>query len=179
MLAWLLSAALAQGSAHSCAVLARARARDELLTATLELRERAMALHLHIPHRFTLNSRRARLDVRASWSATITRVEQVRPSPTGMCVCRAACVCCGMPRYVHQLLAAHGCTSTSTQMLWPVVCPCRSGTGGPAAQRRTLTHKSRPWQACWRCSHSNSHTGCKMTDLAAACPCVQLADRPT
>lgn len=87
MLAWLLSAALAQGSAHSCAALARARARDELLIATMELRERAMALHLHIPHRFTLNTRRARLDVRASWSATITRVEQVRPSPGRACVC--------------------------------------------------------------------------------------------
>lgn len=146
MLAWLLSAALAQGSAHSCAALARARARDELLIATMELRERAMALHLHIPHRFTLNTRRARLDVRASWSATITRVEQVRPSPTGMCVRVAACVCCCMCvlRYVHQLPTARGCTSTSIQLLWPVMCPCRRGTGGPAAQRTTRAHKSRP-----------------------------------
>lgn len=43
----------------------------------MELRERAMALHLHIPHKFTLNSKRVCFDVRASWAAIIARVEQV------------------------------------------------------------------------------------------------------
>lgn len=76
-MAWLLSAALAQDSAHSCSVLSRARARDELLIATMELTERAMALHLHIPHKFTLNTKRERVDVRASWGGVISRVEQV------------------------------------------------------------------------------------------------------
>lgn len=45
--------------------------------ATMELRERAMALHLHIPHKFTLNTKRERVDVRAGWADTISRVKQV------------------------------------------------------------------------------------------------------
>lgn len=77
LLVWLLSAAFAHDSTHSQAVLAHARARDELLMATMELRERAMALHLHIPHKFTLNTRRERVDVHASWAAVISKVEQV------------------------------------------------------------------------------------------------------
>lgn len=85
LLAWLLSAALAQDSAHACTVLARARARDELLIATMELRERAMALHLHIPHKFTLNTKRMRVDVRASWTGIISRVEQVCMWPAVLC----------------------------------------------------------------------------------------------
>jgi hypothetical protein len=82
LLVWLLSAAFAHDSTHSQAVLAHARARDELLMATMELRERAMALHLHIPHKFTLNMRRERVDVRASWAAVISKVEQVRDRGT-------------------------------------------------------------------------------------------------
>ena len=77
LLYWLLSAALTQDSARNHAALAHARARDELLMATMELRERAMALHLHIPHKFTLNTKRERVDVRAGWADTISRVEQV------------------------------------------------------------------------------------------------------
>jgi hypothetical protein len=77
LLCWLVSAALAQDSSHNHAALARARARDELLVATMELRERAMALHLHIPHKFTLNTKRERVDVRAGWAETISKVEQV------------------------------------------------------------------------------------------------------
>lgn len=82
LLVWLLSAAFAHDSTHSQAVLVHARARDELLMATMELRERAMALHLHIPHKFTLNTRREHVDVRASWASVICKVEQVRGGVT-------------------------------------------------------------------------------------------------
>jgi len=77
LLTWLLSGALAQDTNHSRLVLARARARDELLVATMELRERAMALHLHIPHKFTLNANRPCFDARTIWAAIITKVEEV------------------------------------------------------------------------------------------------------
>lgn len=78
LLTWLLSGALAQDTNQSRLVLARARARDELLVATMELRERAMVLHLHIPHKFTLNANRPCFNARTTWAAIIAKVEEVR-----------------------------------------------------------------------------------------------------
>jgi hypothetical protein len=95
LLVWLLAAALAAGMDHSQAVLAAARSRDEVLLATLELRERAMALHLHFPLKFTLNGRRAAVDVRAAWAAAIARVEKVSVrsghAAVLLCVCQQPC----------------------------------------------------------------------------------------
>jgi hypothetical protein len=77
LLTWLLSAVFAHDHAISHAALSRMRTRDGLRLATLELQERAMALHLHIPYKFTLSRNRACVDVRASWAAIIAQVEKV------------------------------------------------------------------------------------------------------
>lgn len=77
MLAWLLSTALAHDSAHSHKVLLKARARDNLIVATMELRQRAIALHLHFPWKFTLSSRGPVADVYAVWRKVINKVEAV------------------------------------------------------------------------------------------------------
>jgi hypothetical protein len=59
-------------------VLLQARARDDMLQATMQMRERAMALHLHFPLKFTLSrSTGPAVDARAAWAAVIKRVEAV------------------------------------------------------------------------------------------------------
>jgi hypothetical protein len=82
LLAWLLAPALRHDAAHSHAVLARVRARHELQLDAMQLRERALALHLHYPHKFTLSGRHGgavilTTDSRAVWAAAIARVQQV------------------------------------------------------------------------------------------------------
>lgn len=87
MLTWLLSAAVSHDTAHGREVLSHARARDELLIATFELRERALALHLHIPHRFTLNRPPAYLKRQSAWAAVMARVEKVHSCTALACMC--------------------------------------------------------------------------------------------
>lgn len=76
-LTWLLSTAVAHDITHARGVLLKARARDELMNATMEMRQRAVALHLHFPWKFTLDSRRPVTDVQAVWSEIVRKVEAV------------------------------------------------------------------------------------------------------
>ncbi len=62
-------------------MLERRAARDGRLIDGLELRERALALHAHIPDRFTLSRRLLRSDSRGTWRNMIERVNVVS---TGM-----------------------------------------------------------------------------------------------
>lgn len=135
LLVWLLSAAFAHDSTHSQAVLAHARARDELLMATMELRERAMALHLHIPRKFTLNTRRERVDVRASWAAVICKVEQVRGLglgyDTATCLHASSTASLASVIMTAYNLSLRNCVVGHVHFAHaphsPVICPCAAG----------------------------------------------------
>lgn len=114
LLGWLLSTAITHDAAQARGALRRARARDELVNATMELRERARALHLHFPLKFTLSTAGPVVDASAHWAAIISRVETVRmgthtlsvhsvqPPPAGQatlcCFNKGSCACskCGM-----------------------------------------------------------------------------------
>lgn len=56
LLNWLLSSAIAYDTARCHSSLLRTFTRDEVMISTLELRERALALHLHFPLKFTLTA---------------------------------------------------------------------------------------------------------------------------
>ena len=76
-LTWLLSTAVAHDITHARGVLLKARARDDLVIATMEMRQRAIALHLHFPWKFTLDSRGPVTDVQSSWADVVRRGEAV------------------------------------------------------------------------------------------------------
>lgn len=69
---------MAHDTAHARGVLLKARARDELVVATMEMRQRAVALHLHFPWKFTLNHNGPVTDEQALWAGVMRRVEAVR-----------------------------------------------------------------------------------------------------
>jgi hypothetical protein len=56
LLNWLLSSAIAHDTARCHSSLLRTFTRDEVVISTMELRERALALHLHFPLKFTLTA---------------------------------------------------------------------------------------------------------------------------
>lgn len=70
---WLLAPALGRDAQAAQAALAQAHARDSMILAGVELRQRALALHFHIPRRFTLSNPRPHSygDVPGSWAATM------------------------------------------------------------------------------------------------------------
>jgi hypothetical protein len=93
LLSWLLSSAIAHDTAQAKAVPLRASARDDMLQATMQMRERAMALHLHFPLKFTLSRGTGlAVDARAALAAIMKRVEAVSllwgdSSCTQLCAC--------------------------------------------------------------------------------------------
>jgi hypothetical protein len=59
-----------------------------MLQATMHMRERAMALHLHFPLKFTLSRGTGpAVDARAAWAAIIKRVEAVRQQLRSLHAC--------------------------------------------------------------------------------------------
>jgi hypothetical protein len=77
LLLWVLAPALLHDSSHSQYIQQRSLARDTLLLDTMELREKAIAVHVHHPTKFTIDYKGPVVDIHKVWSSAIRNVDEV------------------------------------------------------------------------------------------------------
>jgi hypothetical protein len=83
VLLWLLEPALLADSQQARFVRASTEHRDRRLLDTWELHEKALALHIHQPIRFTIDFKGAVRDMRKVWADAEETVEEVSYSLRG------------------------------------------------------------------------------------------------
>ena len=84
---WALAPALVHDSSHFHYIQQRSLARDTLLLDTMELREKAIAVHVHHPTKFTIDYKGPVVDIRKVWASAVKKVDEVGEPSRWVCCC--------------------------------------------------------------------------------------------